>query len=67
MSKELQYLIEQARGHSMSVAEQEAQVRSFAYGNTKLENEDVTKGDIERAMTSLHAERELESEHPVCP
>lgn len=58
MSKErLQKLIEQARRHKMSPEERDAQVRSFAYGNTHLENEAITKSDIDRAMTSLKEER----------
>jgi hypothetical protein len=58
MSREkLQYLIDRARGHKMSSEERDAQVRSFAYGNTHLENEAITKSDIDRAMTSLKEER----------
>jgi hypothetical protein len=63
--EKLQKLIEQARRHKMSPAERDAQVRSFAYGNTHLENEAITKADIDRAMTSLKEERESSSE-PVC-
>jgi hypothetical protein len=58
MDKKLQYLIELARKHSITPAEHEAQVRSFAYGNTRLENEAITKADIDRAMTALQSECE---------
>jgi hypothetical protein len=58
MDKNLQYLIDIARMHTITPAEHEAQVRSFAYGNTRIENEAITKADIDRAMTSLQSERE---------
>jgi hypothetical protein len=53
MSKELERLIELARGHEMTPAEREEQVRSFAFGNTHFENPKITKQDIEEAMESL--------------
>ena len=58
MDRNLQYLIDAARKHTITPAEHEAQVRSFAYGNTRIENELITKADIDRAMTSLQSERE---------
>jgi hypothetical protein len=58
MSKELDRLIELARQHPMTPAEQEQQVRSFAFGNTHFENQTITKQDIDEAMDSLRAERE---------
>lgn len=59
MSREkLQNLIEQARAHKMSDRERDAQVRSFAYGNTHLENDTITKSDIDKAVTSLDKERD---------
>jgi ribosomal protein L1 len=61
MSKDLEYLIEEARKHKISQQERAAQVRSFAYGNTHYENEDITKADIDRAMSKLQAERESEA------
>jgi hypothetical protein len=60
MDMNLQYLIDCARQHQTTESEREAQVRSFAYGNTHIENESITKADIEVAMTTLHAERESE-------
>ena len=53
MDKNLQNLIESARKHKITPAEQEAQVRSFTYGNTHLENETITKADVDRVVTSL--------------
>lgn len=44
----LDYLIERARQyrqtHGFSQEEQDRQVRSFAYGNTRLENDRITDG-----------------------
>jgi hypothetical protein len=59
MSKELDRLIELARQYAMTPAEQEQQVRSFAFGNTHFENQTITKQDIDEAMDSLRAEREF--------
>ena len=58
MNQDLQYLIDRARRHQTTEAEREAQVRSFAYGNTNIENESITKADIDRAMTALNSARE---------
>lgn len=58
MDANLQHLIEQAEKHTITPAEHEAQARSFAYGNTRIENEAITRDHIDRAMTSLQSERE---------
>lgn len=50
MSSKLENLLE--------LAERDAQIRSFAYGNVHLENEAITKADIDNAMKSLQTERE---------
>ena len=42
MTQELERLIEIARHHSVSDSEREAQRRSFAYGNAKIENDRIT-------------------------
>ncbi len=59
---DLDYLIERAREYrqtyGFSEEEQDRQVRSFAYGNTRLENDSITMVDIDKAMESLRAERE---------
>jgi hypothetical protein len=58
---DLDLLIERAREyrkeHGFSEEEQDRQVRSFAYGNTRLENDRITMVDIDRAMESLKTER----------
>jgi hypothetical protein len=41
----------------MTSAEYEEQRRSFAYGNTKIENERITKGTINRAARQLEEEK----------
>lgn len=56
MDTNLQYLIDCARKHEVTSSEQEAQVRSFAYGNTRIENDSITMDDIDKAMTSLQGE-----------
>jgi hypothetical protein len=55
MSQELQYLIELARRHEITPEEHDAQIRSFAYGNTHFENEAITREDINRAVDALKA------------
>jgi len=58
----LDFLIERAREYrkqyGFSEEEQDRQVRSFAYGNTRLENDRITMVDIDRAMESLRTERD---------
>ena len=43
MSNDLQILIEAARSRTISLGERQAQRRSFAYGNTKIENDRITR------------------------
>jgi hypothetical protein len=43
MTEKLTALIERARTVKMTSAEKEQQRRSFAYGNTKIENERITR------------------------
>ena len=50
---DLQQLIELARRHEITAAERDAQIRSFTYGNTHIENESITKADVDRAVDSL--------------
>jgi len=56
----LESLIERAREYrkhyGFSQEEQDRQVRSFAYGNTRLENDSITMVDIDKAMESLRTE-----------
>lgn len=53
MSKELEMLLEVSRNRETTPAEQEAQRRSFAYGNTHFENERITKETVDRAAEAL--------------
>ena len=53
MSEKLDKLIEAARNREMSPAEREAQRRSFAFGNAKIENDRVTRQMVEEAAEKL--------------
>lgn len=59
MTNDLQFLIDAARQYKMTKEEQQAQVKSFAFGNTHMENSLITREDIDTAMNSLQAERDL--------
>ena len=48
-TKTLDELIESTRGIIMSPEQLRAQRRSFAYGNTAIENPDVTRNIVARA------------------
>jgi hypothetical protein len=52
----LSQLLEIAKKIEMTSQEQEQQRRSFAYGNTKIENQDITREAIERAASVLAAD-----------
>jgi hypothetical protein len=56
MSDHLQMLIEAARSHTMSAEERQAQRRSFAYGNTKIENDRITREMIDQQDELLQIE-----------
>lgn len=56
MNVKLQRLIDASRGRPMSEAEQEAQRRSFAYGNAHIENERVTRQMVDDAAEKLRRE-----------
>jgi hypothetical protein len=56
MSKQntdLQYLLEKSKGVAMSPSEREEQQRSFAYGNTKIENDRITRGVVDEQAEKL--------------
>lgn len=54
MSKnDLEYLIEEAKKHHVTEEERDAQIRSFTYGNTHLENASITRADVDKAVDSL--------------
>lgn len=52
MDQKLERLIELARKHKITPSEQEAQIRSFTYGNTHLENDAITREDVDKAVSS---------------
>ena len=53
MSEELQKLLEKARRVQMTPEQAEEQRRSFAYGNTKIENDSITRDTVDRAAEML--------------
>ncbi|MDP2983940.1 MAG: hypothetical protein Q8O92_11500 [Candidatus Latescibacter sp.] len=53
MSEELKKLLEAARHVEISSPDAERQRRSFAYGNTKFENERITRVTVDRAAEEL--------------
>ena len=56
MSNDLQVLIDAARTHTMSGDERQAQRRSFAYGNTKIENDLITREMVDQQDELLQVE-----------
>jgi hypothetical protein len=50
---DLQYLIEKSKGVSMTPEEREEQRRSFAYGNTHIENERITRRVVDEQAEKL--------------
>ncbi len=45
--------LEAARAHQMTECEKAAQVRSFAYGNAHIGNDDITMTDIDAAIEAI--------------
>ena len=58
MSKELEALIAAAQKVQPTLEQIEEQRRSFAYGNTRFENENVTREAINQAAEALRASNE---------
>jgi len=56
VSPELQKLLDRARRVQMTPEEAEEQRRSFAYGNTKIENNSITRDTVDRAAEMLKRE-----------
>jgi hypothetical protein len=56
MSDHLQQLIDAARLRPFTEGEREAQRRSFAYGNTKIENDLITREMIDEADERIKSE-----------
>ena len=57
MSDELSRLLEMARRVQMTPAQEEEQRRSFAYGNTKLENDAITMDTVNQAAEQLKSQK----------
>ena len=57
MTDHLAELLEKAKSVKMTPEQQEQQRRSFAYGNAKIENDRVTKRDIDIEAEAINAER----------
>lgn len=56
MTRSISKLVELAKGVRPTPAQQEEQRRSFAYGNTRFENENVTREIIDRQADAMKAE-----------
>ena len=50
-------LVEAGRNVQMTEQDQEAQRRSFVYGNTKIENDVITRETVDEAARELGRER----------
>jgi hypothetical protein len=57
MSDELEKLLEAARYRPLTASEQEAQRRSFAYGNANIENDRVTRETVDQQAEELKETR----------
>lgn len=53
MPENLKTLIRRTKNVQMTSAQREEQRRSFAYGNTKIENERITRETINRQAEAL--------------
>ena len=54
----LEDLVEAGRKVQMTKQDQEAQRRSFVYGNTKIENDIITRDTVDEAARELGRERD---------
>jgi hypothetical protein len=57
MTKDLQELVERARKIEMTPEQIGEQRRSFAYGNTHIENERITRQMVADLDSRLHAQK----------
>ncbi len=55
MSPQLEQLIEEAKKRPFSAEERQAQRRSFAYGNAKIENDLITREMVDEMDERLQA------------
>lgn len=56
MTNRLQELLDEARKNVLTSQEKEEQRRSFAYGNTKIENSRITREMVDQEAESLKKE-----------
>lgn len=56
MSEDLETLLEKTKNTQMTREEKEEQRRSFAYGNSKIENDRITREMIDREAEALKAQ-----------
>jgi hypothetical protein len=54
---DLDELIQRAKSVKMTPEQEEAQRRSFAYGNTNIENENITRNTIDEAAEALEGRK----------
>jgi hypothetical protein len=57
MPQNLQKLIDTARVRAFPISEREAQRRSFAYGNTRIENQRITRETVDQQAEALKAQK----------
>jgi hypothetical protein len=57
MPNELQQLIDAAKVREFPAEEREAQRRSFAYGNTHIENPHITRNTVDQQAEALKPAR----------
>ena len=55
MPTRLQQLLDETRNRVMTPEEKEEQRRSFAYGNTKIENPRITREMVDKAADEIGA------------
>lgn len=55
MPTRLQWLLDETRNYVMTPEEKEEQRRSFAYGNTKIENPRITREMVDKAADEIGA------------
>ncbi len=56
MTEDLAILVERAKSVKMTNQEKDQQRKSFAYGNTKIENDLITRAMVEKAAAKLNME-----------
>lgn len=64
MPEELELLLAASREREFTPEQQEAQRRSFAFGNTHFENERITRETIDHAAEALRCD-DAKNGHPA--